>query len=174
MIGIIAAVSRNGVLGLDNKIPWNYPADMRYFRETTKGSNIIMGRRTFESIGKPLPKRRNIVISSTKMEMVGVETYPSIMRALDNIETKTSYQQEANGIIQIIPADTWFCGGARIYEEGMDYADEIHLTVTPDIIRDGGAVRFPMINPRHWEVKSWQQLTPGNDTLRVYVYKRIA
>lgn len=178
MIGIIAAVSHNGVMGVENKLPFDYPADMKYFRETTKGANIIMGRRTFESIGKPLPKRRNIVISRTKVDVPGVETFTTITDALvrldeDHAEAVRIFEAP-NCDMMIIRQNTWFCGGARIYEEAMDHADEIHLTVTPDVIRREDAVRFPFVNPRKFEIKSWVQLTPGDDTLRLYVYKRVA
>jgi dihydrofolate reductase len=177
MIGIIAAVSHNGVMGVDNKLPWDYPADMKYFRTTTAGANVIFGRKTFESIGRALPKRRNIVISRTKVDVVGVETFSSITEALAQIDednlTAMSAFTPASGIT-VIPANTWFCGGARVYEEAMDHADQIHLTVTPDVIRQDDAVRFPWINPRDWQPKSWVQLTPGDDTLRLYIYDRIA
>ena len=176
MIGIIAAVSHNGVIGVDNKIPWDYPADMKYFRTTTAGGNVIFGRKTFESIGRALPKRRNIVISRTKVDVPGVETFPTITEALVRIEDdnpKAVAMFSGAPEVQVIPANTWFCGGSSIYEEGMDHADEIHLTVTPDVIRRSDAVRFPLISPRLFEVKSWTQLTPGDDTLRLYVYKRL-
>lgn len=176
MIGIIAAVSHNGVMGADNKLPWDYPADMKYFRTATAGGNVIFGRKTFESIGRALPKRRNIVISRTRVEVPGVETFTSITDALVQIEedNEKAKAQFTTSDIQVIPANTWFCGGARVYEEAMDHADEIHLTVTPDVIRRDDAVRFPLINPREFQVKSWTQLTPGDDTLRLYVYNRVA
>lgn len=182
MIGIIAAVSHNGVIGITEngipKLPFNHPADMKYFRGTTKESNIIMGRRTFESIGKPLPRRRNIVISRTKIDVPGIETFASITDALvrldeDQAETIRIFEAP-NSDMMVIRQNTWFCGGARIYEEAMTHADEIHLTVTPDMITRDDAVRFPWINPRDWEIKSWERLTPGDDTLRLYVYKRTA
>lgn len=176
MIGIIAAVSHNGVIGVDNKIPWDYPADMKYFRTTTAGGNVIFGRKTFESIGRALPKRRNIVISRTKIDVPGVETFVSITDALVQIkedEEKAKATFNTPGMT-LIPANTWFCGGSSIYEEGMDHADQIHLTVAPDVIRRSDAVRFPLINPRHFAIKSWNQLTPGDDTLRVYLYERVA
>lgn len=176
MIGIIAAVSHNGVMGVDNKLPWDYPADMKYFRTTTAGGNVIFGRKTFESIGRALPKRRNIVISRTKVDVPGVETFVSIQDALvkideDNLAMMASFSSSSG--IQVIPANTWFCGGARVYEEAMDHADEIHLTVTPDVIRRDDVIRFPWINPRLWEIKSWVQLTPDDDTLRLYTYRHL-
>ena len=176
MIGIIAAVSANGVIGVDNKLPWDYPADMKYFRTATANSTIIFGRKTFESIGRALPRRRNIVISSQKINVEGVETFPSITETMVKIDQDykdfcSSCNQSMDMII--LPPTVWFAGGARIYEEGMQYAEEIHLTVTPDIITQADAVRFPWINPRKFEIKEWRQLTPGDDTLRLYIYKKI-
>jgi len=175
MIGIIAAVSQNGVIGVDNKLPFDYPADMKHFRTTTANSNVIFGRKTFESIGRALPKRRNIVISKVKVGAEGIETFPSISAALEQIKADEDKAQAmfvgASGtLVQL--TNTWFCGGASIYEEGMNYAHTIHLTVTPDVITRSDAVRFPWINPRKFEIESWKQLTPGDDTLRLYVYQR--
>jgi dihydrofolate reductase len=177
MIGMIAAVSNNGIIGVDNKIPWNYPADMAYFRETTKGATVVFGRKTFESIGRPLPKRRNIVISSTKVEMAGIETYPSLGSAIEQInkelqESIISFEAPDSDMLIVRP-NIWLAGGAGIYQEGMGFADEIHLTVLREVIHSTNAVRFPFINPRYFEVKEWRQLTPGDDTLRLYIYKRV-
>jgi dihydrofolate reductase len=162
MIGLIAAVSHNGIIGVENKIPWNYSEDMKHFRETTKNSTIIMGRKTFESIGKPLPKRRNIVISSKKIEVGGVETFSSI----------SSVVVEQNPMLPDYRSDVWFIGGASIYEEGMQYADEIHLTLTPDMITAPNAVRFPWINPQHFAVRELRPLAEGSK-LMLAIYSRI-
>jgi dihydrofolate reductase len=182
MIGIIAAVSANGVIGITGedgkgKLPWDYPADMKYFRETTKDGNIIFGRKTFESIGKPLPRRRNIVISRTKVDVPKVETYPSVAEAMarldqDHADAVRAFEAPHSDML-VVRQNTWFAGGTRIYEEGMSYANEIHLTTTPDVITQAGAVRFPFINPRQFEVSSWTRLDPVDDTLRLFIYKRV-
>lgn len=166
MIGIIAAVSVNGVIGVDGKIPWNYPEDMKHFRKTTADSVVIMGRKTFESIGRPLPKRRNIVIANVNFAPPeGVETAPTFSRAI----AKTINEDKRN---------IWFIGGASIYEMGMLYADEIVLTQTTDYIRDPNAVKFPWINPSIFEWKGNQELDPemwaaGDSRLLVSRYKRL-
>jgi dihydrofolate reductase len=162
MIGIIAAVSQNGVIGVDGSIPWNYPEDMRHFRLTTLNSVIIMGRKTFESIGKPLPKRKNIVISSNQIKELTnyspfeIEQFSTIEDAFDNIKESS---------------DIWFIGGAKIYEAAMSYADEIHLTLTPDIISHPNAVRFPWINAKTFtqvEIKPFE----GGSELYHCIYRR--
>lgn len=162
MIKMIAACSKNGVIGLDGGIPFYYPADMKNFKALTLNSTVIMGRKTFESIGKPLPKRRNIVISKKAkglglLKDYGIETFSSLS---DVIETT-----DCSGEI-------WLIGGASIYQEGMKYAEEIHLTITPDEVLDSNAIRFPWINPRMFSLYSVEQLVPGDDTLQYVIYRR--
>ena len=163
MIGIIAAVSINGVIGVDNKLPFDYPEDMKHFRKTTADSVVIMGRKTFESIGRPLPKRRNIVVSSSLSPVDGVEIAPSVVAAM------TACSNETRNI--------WFIGGASIYEEGMLYADEIVLTQTTDYVRHPNAVKFPWIHPAIFEWTGAIELSPelwrsGDSRLLLSTYKR--
>ncbi len=128
MRGIIYAVTAEGVMGHGGKIPWHYPGDMRRFKRVTEGSTVIMGRRTFESIGKPLVGRRNLVVTS---------------RPLSGIECVRSLPQ---AVALAGDADTWFIGGARIYQEAMTYADRIDVTYVPDRIDAPDAVRAPPID----------------------------
>jgi dihydrofolate reductase len=161
MIGLIAAVSKNGVIGLNGTIPWNYPEDMKHFRKTTANSTVIMGRKTFESIGRPLPKRRNIVISRTNVEVEGIETFSSMKEALES----PLFSSSLNG-------DRWLIGGASIYEEGMQYADEIHLTLTPDIITTSNVVKFPWVSPQQFAVRELRPLEDGSQ-LMYAIYSKI-
>ncbi len=144
MIKMIAAVSKNGVIGVDNTLPWagEYPEDMKHFRTMTKNSILIMGRKTFESVGsRPLPSRRNIVISRLAnglgcISVEGVEVYSSVKEAID----------ACNGDAR----DIWVVGGERIYEAGMQFAEEIYLTMIPkwiDATLGQSVARFPWINP---------------------------
>ncbi len=163
MIGMIAAASINGVIGVNNKLPFHYPDDMRHFRETTADSVIIMGRKTFESIGKALPKRENIVITSQNLEIPRVTCCSSVAQALLNESIKIREQS----------INIWFIGGASIYQEGMLYADEIHLTLTPDYIEEKNVVKFPFINPLMFELCGYTQLSdPPSEKLVCAVYKR--
>ena len=131
-VSMIAAVSPDGVIGVGGRIPWHYPDDLRRFKRLTLGSTVIMGRRTWESMGgRPLPRRRNIVVTSADLE--GVETARSLAEAIDRADD-----------------DVWLIGGARIYAEGMDHASVIDLTYVPDEIDDPEAVRFPPIDPARW------------------------
>lgn len=132
-VGMIAAVSPEGVIGLHGKLPWRHPGDQRRFKRVTEGSTVIMGRATWESMGnRPLPKRRNVVITRATLE--GVEHFRDIPSALAACD-----------------GPVWFIGGARIYEEAMLYADLIDLTYVPDHVDHPDAVKFPPIDERVWE-----------------------
>lgn len=167
MIKMIAAVSKNGVIGKDNALPFDYPEDLKWFRKNTVNNVVIMGRKTFEGIGKPLPKRENVVISRNKVDVPGIETHVSIEDYFRNEKLK----------IRDHLVEYWFVGGARIYEEGMNWAHEIYLTLTPDKIEGEGLVRFPWIDPLRFE---WESATPldqlvemsHSSELQVLKYKR--
>jgi dihydrofolate reductase len=133
--GAIFAVSADGVIGLDGKIPWRHPGDLRRFKRVTLGSVVVMGRKTFEERGKPLPGRRNVVVTRAPIEVPGVEVVPSVDDALALAGD----------------ADVWFIGGARIYEEAMGHVDVIDVTYVPDRVDAPGAVHAPRIDERVFE-----------------------
>src|SRR5579884_548773 len=130
MKGIIYAVSPQGIIGVGGKIPWRYLGDWRRFKRVTLGSTVIMGRKTFESIGKPLPGRRNIVVTSRAMDVPGIECVRSVEEAL----------RVAGG------DNVWFIGGARIYADAMKHADVIDVTYVPDYVDGADAVCAPPID----------------------------
>jgi dihydrofolate reductase len=141
MRGMIAAVSPEGVIGLHGEVPWRHPGDMRRFKRVTAGSTVIMGRLTWESMSKkPLPNRRNVVVSRSTLG--DVEHYPTIAAALAAVEEEEEGREPTK--------DVWFIGGARIYEEAMRYCDVIDLTYVPDHVDHPDAVRFPPIDEAHW------------------------
>ncbi|MGE3165014.1 MAG: type 3 dihydrofolate reductase [Planctomycetota bacterium] len=113
-ISLIVAVGARGVIGRDNGLPWHLPADLRRFRELTVGKPVVMGRRTYESIGRPLPKRRNIVVSRTPGYVAeGCEMAPSLRAALEAVASCEE--------VMVI-------GGARLYAEALPRADRVYLT----------------------------------------------
>ena len=112
MICIIAAAAHNNVIGSDGKIPWNIEADRKHFKCLTTGHVIIMGRRTFEEIGRPLPGRTNAVITSSKVKCGGIEVFTSLNQALEKYKNQTVF----------------ICGGERLYKEALPLADKIYLT----------------------------------------------
>jgi dihydrofolate reductase len=131
--GIMVAMSPEGVIGLHGKIPWHYRGDLRRVKRLTLGTTLIMGRVTWESLGgRPLPGRRNLVVTSRAIE--GAECFADLGAALAASE-----------------GNVWFFGGARIYEEAMPLADFIDVVYVPDQIEDPHAVRFPPIDPTMWD-----------------------
>ena len=127
MKGILVAVSPEGIIGKNNSIPWHYSADLKRFKRLTTGNTIIMGRKTWESLPiKPLPNRRNIVITRSSIEEI--DCFQSIDDALQTCE-----------------GDVWFIGGAGIYEEAMKKADLIDMTLVPDNITGKNCIYFPEI-----------------------------
>jgi dihydrofolate reductase len=128
-VGILVAISPEGAIGLDGRIPWHHPGDMRRFKRLTLGKTVIMGRSTWESLPKrPLPERRNIVLTSRSIE--GVESFKDLASALATCD-----------------GEVWIVGGARAYAEGMRFADFIDVTYVPDHVTDPRAVTFPPIDP---------------------------
>ncbi len=115
-ISIIAAHDKNKNIGQAGKLPWNLPADLKRFKEITIGHPIIMGRKTFDSIGRPLPKRDNIIITRGDLSIPGVTITHSLEEALAEAKKKTS------GEIFII-------GGGEIYRQAMELADKLYLTL---------------------------------------------
>lgn len=107
----IAAMSRNRVIGNQGKIPWHLPEDFRWFKHKTMGGTLIMGRKTFESIGKPLPGRKTLVVSRSSSAIAGVEIQPDLAVLLRND----------------IP-NAWICGGAQIYAEALSSCAYLYLT----------------------------------------------
>jgi len=129
MISIIAAVSKNGVIGREGGMPWDQPADLAYFQKTTKEHTIIMGRKTFESIGsKPLPKRKNIVISSNQnLANDNVIVVDSLISALEQCTDDS---------------EVFIIGGGQIYQEAIKIADKLYLTQI-EVVVDEGDTYFP-------------------------------
>ncbi|WP_299871672.1 type 3 dihydrofolate reductase [uncultured Cocleimonas sp.] len=114
-LSMIAAMSQNRVIGLDNKMPWHLPADLQFFKKTTLGSPIIMGRKTYDSIGRPLPGRLNIILSrNTDLEIEGCTVVNTLSEALE----------AAEGVDEV-----FITGGAHLYEKFLQDADCLYLTL---------------------------------------------
>jgi dihydrofolate reductase len=126
-VNAIAAMALNRVIGKGNKIPWHLPEDFKWFKKTTMGHPILMGRKTFESIGKPLPGRRNLVVSRTA-EIEGVE----MVRALEGFNPAT-FEEDGKQVFVM--------GGAEIYRQLLPRCRKIYLTLVKREY-DGDAV-FP-------------------------------
>ncbi len=164
-VAMIAAVAENGVIGNGNAIPWRLPSDFGHFKQTTLGKPLIMGRKTFESIGKPLAGRTNIVVTrQAGSQPDGVLVISSLQAALDHAQSIAA----ADGAKEVMVG-----GGAQIYAEAMPFADRLYITHVE--ARPDGDTRFPPIDLAEWqETGSIEVLPNPKDTaaFRVRVYQR--
>lgn len=137
MISIIAGIGRNNEIGKSNTLLWHLPADLMYFKKITSGKTIIMGRKTFESIGRPLPNRQNIVITrDTSFTKEGIAVAHSLTQAI------SLSGNSPEGEIFII-------GGAEIYKQAIDLADKLYITHINAEDKDADAF-FPVIDKNIW------------------------
>lgn len=135
-LALIAAVSENGVIGKDGGLPWHIPEDLKYFKANTTGHAIIMGRKTYDSIGRPLPKRRNIVVTrNAGLKIEGVEVVTSLEAALDLAHS----EDEEPRII----------GGASLYQDAFPLATRLFLTQVQRSV--DGDTFFPKFSEEEWE-----------------------
>jgi dihydrofolate reductase len=121
----IAAMSLNRVIGAGGKIPWHLPEDFKWFKKTTTGHIVVMGRKTFESIGKPLPNRETIVLSRSLVEHPGVRT----VSGLDQVALANEARQ------------VFICGGAQVYAQALPLCSDLYLTLVKRTVE--GDVFFP-------------------------------
>jgi dihydrofolate reductase len=137
ILTLIVARARNGVIGRDNQMPWHLPEDFAYFKRTTMGAPVIMGRKTHESIGRPLPGRRNLVVTrDATRRFEGCETVASLDEALA--------LGAAQGVREI-----FLIGGSQLYAQGLPLADRLLIT---EIDRDfEGDAHFDLPDPALWE-----------------------
>lgn len=137
VIKILVACDENRVIGKNNALIWHLPADLKRFKELTTGNVMIMGRKTFDSIGRPLPNRTTIVITRQKdYQQEGVVIVHSLEEAI--LKAKSLHR-----------GDIYIVGGAEIYHQAMDFAEEIELTLLHDIF--DGDTFFPVIDPAVWK-----------------------
>ena len=139
---IIAAVSDNWAIGRGGSMPWHISADLKYFKQTTMGCPVIMGRRTFESIGRPLPGRLNIVVSRSMPAPGGCLVAPSLDIALV-LATADINQSEKCFIM----------GGGQVYSQAMELADRLYITHIHAVVSDADTF-FPAVDPQVWQVES--------------------
>jgi dihydrofolate reductase len=152
---MIAAMANNRVIGLDNKMPWHLPADLQHFKKVTTGKPVIMGRKTFESIGRPLPGRRNIIITrNSEYTAQGIEVVTTPDAALELVATAEE--------VMII-------GGGNIYEQFLPKAERLYLTFIDLDVK--GDTQFPDYNKvANWYVKEEQENHPDDKNLSSYKF----
>ena len=163
---LIVAIADNNAIGRRNALLWNLPGDMKYFREQTTGNAVIMGWMTYQSIGRPLPRRHNIVISLFPWPdaPAGVTVVKSLAEAFDAAGAHAEASPKA-----------FVIGGAYTYAEAVDLVDTMYITHVHDTPQDADAF-FPAIDPEVWRADSRSALQTDPETGITYefvVYRRI-
>ena len=158
MISLIAAMDKNNVIGYNNDMPWSLPNDLKHFKELTSHSTIIMGRKTYESIGRPLPNRKNIILSRS-----GYETNDDVevISSIDEIK-KLAKQEEV-----------FVIGGGTIYEQVIPFADRLYITRIDAELK--GDTYFPQFSETEWQVideKDGVQNEKNKYNHKFYTYSR--
>ena len=157
IVSAIVASAKNNVIGKNNNIPWYLPADLKYFKKTTLNHHIIMGRKCYQSIGKPLPKRTNIIITRNPFFiasncLIAASVEDALNIAYDNGET-----------------EAFIIGGGQIYDISKAMWDRIYFTEV-DLEVDGD-VFFPEINPEEWNLISNEPHQPDEKNEHPYTFK---
>lgn len=154
LISAIVAMAENRVIGATNKLPWHLPADLKHFKALTTGHPIIMGRKTYESIGKPLPMRSNIVISrDPQFKAPGCLVVPTLMKAFN--AAKAQHDPEI-----------FVIGGAQVYQEAMPFIQRIYLTLIHHSFE--GDAYFPLLETNEWVEKKREDHQA--DSANIYGY----
>lgn len=152
---MIAACSADGVIGINLMIPWKFKSDLKRFKELTTGGTVIMGRLTYESMGRPLPGRRNIIVSTNKYAPPGTEHMylPDVISTFKGDDT------------------AWIIGGQTIYEQTIRHASMIDLSIVPIVVDQytASVKKFPWINPIEW---SLTKITDGQEGIKLINYER--
>ena len=153
-LSLIVAMDQNRLIGRDNQLPWHLPADLRYFKTTTLGKPILMGRKTYESIGRPLPGRRNIVISkNAEFSAPGCD----LVGAID----------EALALCGDAP-EAMLIGGASLYAQTLELADTLYITRIHHSFE--GDAWFPEFDPAQWQIEKQQDFDADHDNPYPYSF----
>lgn len=157
MLSVIVAMGENRVIGAHNAMPWHLPEDLRRFRAMTLGHPIVMGRKTFEAIGRVLPGRENLIVSRNPgLTVEGARVHGSLEAALESLDPA---------------AEVFLIGGAELYRQGLPRADRIELTL---IHRDfEGDTFFPPIDPRLWRETARSAEPESNDAGLTWSYVQL-
>lgn len=157
LVSAIVATAHNNVIGKDNQIPWYLPADLKYFKKTTLNHHIIMGRNCFESIGKPLPKRTNIILTRNPYY---VASNCLVVNSLKEAIEIAFYNGEE---------EVFIIGGAQIYNQSLSMWDRLYLTEVD--LEAEGDVFFPNINLNEWDLSSEEKHDADEKNKFPYTFK---
>ncbi|UOE51566.1 dihydrofolate reductase [Mucilaginibacter sp. SMC90] len=153
ILSIIVAIAKNHAIGKDNKLLWYLPNDLKHFKDVTTGHTVIMGRKTFDSVGKPLPKRRNIVITRQAISIEGCEVVPSVEAAIELCKTED---------------EVFIVGGAEIYRQSIPLTNRIYLTIIDQDFE--GDTFFPELNSDEWQEKDREDFEPDEKNKYKYSF----
>lgn len=146
-ISLIVAVAENGIIGTGGTMPWHITEDFAHFKAVTLGHSVVMGRKTYESIGRPLPRRRNIVITrNSDLRIEGCEMATSLEGALAMCEGEE---------------EVFVIGGGEIYRQAMPLSDKLYITHVG--VEVEGDTRFPTIDPEIWREVRREEFARGKD-----------
>lgn len=155
MISLIVAMDKNRVIGVDNQLPWHLPADLKRFKALTMGHTIVMGRKTYESIGRPLPGRTNVIV--TRQQHYQVEG----CRVAHSLDAAVMPTREDNEVFII--------GGAELYTQAISYADRLYVTEIETKVARGDAY-FPEIDVQVWRLSDEHECLADEKNLFRYRY----
>ncbi|WP_205342038.1 type 3 dihydrofolate reductase [Denitrificimonas caeni] len=159
-VSLIVAATRNQVIGRDNQMPWHLPADLRYFKQQTLGKPIIMGRKTWESLGRPLPGRLNIVISrQADVELTGADVFADLEAAIQRGQEWAAEQ----GVDEVM-----VIGGGQLYQQALKLAQRVYLTRI-DLELEGDTF-FPVLDAQQWR-QTDAQAHPAQDQQPGYTFE---
>ena len=155
---IIVAIADNNAIGKDNALLWHISEDLKFFRSTTVGCPVIMGRKTYESIGRPLPKRLNIIVSRKGYDAPeGVVVVDSLEEAFAAASATSTLPSVLSSEVETSPEKCFVIGGGQIYAQAMQIADEMVITHVHTVIEDADTF-FPQIDPETWKVAERSEL----------------
>ncbi len=176
MIALIAALSKNRVIGSENRLPWHLPQDLKNFRAVTLGKPVVMGRKTYESIGRLLPGRENRIITrNPDFKVEGARLFSSLTEAIQDFVEAPEGAREANPLPR---KELMVIGGGQIYEQAMPFADRLYLTEIDAEIE--GDAYFPQVDLVQFEQISSQEFegdpavteVPGLKRYWIRVYEK--
>ncbi|MBK7807727.1 MAG: dihydrofolate reductase [Saprospiraceae bacterium] len=157
IISCIVAVAQNNIIGKDNDIPWYLPADLQYFKKTTLGHTVIMGRNCYSSIGRPLPKRTNIIITR---DPFFISSHCLIARSIPEALSLAHSKGES---------EVFIIGGGQIYEQSTELWDKLYLTEVD--IKVDGDILFPEIDFKKWKLVSSERFEKDDKNEYNYTFK---
>ncbi len=160
-ISHVVALSNNNVIGVDNNLPWNLKTDLAHFKDYTTNKIIVMGRKTFESIGRPLPNRKNLIVSNTLNEINGAYIYKSTEEAIKNAKEMCINNEIYNEIVII--------GGGYLFRDTLKITNKLVLTQVDCEI--DGDVFYPRVNLEEWNQVSAKKFIKDSDNDFNFVVK---